>query len=95
MSSEDFNRIAKDTAAEAAHLDEVARTLSQLGTRVLDVMGGSASGKDRALLRNVSTASAAAKHAATAFRQASDHARRAALEEEQNERESHRRSGAR
>lgn len=93
MSGEDFNRIAKQAAGEAARLDQVAQTLSRLGTRVLDVMGGTASGQDQALLQNVSTASEAARSAAMAFRQASDHARRAASEEEHKRLSSNRRPG--
>jgi sugar phosphate isomerase/epimerase len=95
VSGEDFNRIARQAAEEAARLEDIARSLGRLGDRVLAVMGGTASGKDRELLRNVSTASAAAKRAAAAFREASDHARRAASEEEQNQGKSGRRSGVR
>jgi len=95
VSGEDFNRIARQAAEEAARLEETARTLGRLGERVLGVMGGTASGKDRELLRNVSTASAAAKRAAMAFREASDHARRAASEEEQRQRSSNHGSGVR
>jgi sugar phosphate isomerase/epimerase len=95
VSGEDFSGIARHAAEEAARLEQVARTLGRLGEQVLAVMGGTASGKDRELLRNVSTASAAAKRAATAFREASDHARRAESEAEKQQRSSNHRSGVR
>ena len=80
MSADTFERAAQQAARQAAQLEQLARRLDSLGRQTVDVIGGTDTGEDRRLLQNVAAASAAAKKSAAAYRDACDHARRAAAE---------------
>jgi len=80
MLADQLERLAQRSLQQAAVLEQLARQLDSLASRTEAVIGGTATGEDRLLLEHVATASAAAKKSAAAFREAVEHARKAASE---------------
>ncbi len=80
MTAEAFDRIARQTRARADELLRVARGLAKVQASTSSAIAGSATGKDREMLRRLESAAEHARCAGRAFQQASAAAERAARE---------------
>ena len=86
MSAQQFERIAQEAQRLAVEAEQVCAHLRRLGDEAMGVIGGSATGADKAMLGLAQQAAAKSRIAATAFAEAARTAHNAAAAERDRER---------